>query len=149
MRCRCGGESSAAGAAAEAGRRCDNANVKFGGGGSAGTGTFGCSNNHLPGGLEPLRGCTALLRQRTREVPQTLHTQSGDTRMCRLCTPPRAVECGAWPRVPPVGWLRGGRGSNARRTASSKADKNVWGSAPNPPQTPKVRVLLFIRVLKL
>ena len=29
MRCRCGGEGSAAGAAAEAGRRCDNAHVKF------------------------------------------------------------------------------------------------------------------------
>ena len=31
--------------------------------------------------------------------------------MCRLCTPPRAVGhvAARWPRVPPVGWLRGGR----------------------------------------
>ena len=117
------------------------------------------ANNHLTGGLEPLRGCTALLgllRQRTREDRSHPDGQihSWETRGCAacLCTPPRAVGHVA-ARVPPVGWLRGGRIKfdpplGEQRTAKPK---RMWEtSAPNPPRkSQKVRVYSNFRVLTI
>ena len=103
---------------------------------------------HLTGGLEPLRGCTALLRQRTRRSHRhCAHTvgRHADVPLSGLCTPPRAVGhvAARWPRVPPVGWLHGGRSLK-----QTKAENNV--GVPHKPQpTPprkrqKVRVYSFV-----
>ena len=120
MRCRCGGESSAAARRRRRGEGATNASVKVSRGWRRRNHLLAASGLHGPGPAEAAD---------TGGPTDTAHTVGR-----HLCTPPRAVNvlwlsCGvrgvAARRVLPVGWLRGGRSSNARRTANNKAEMNV------------------------
>ena len=118
MRCRCGGESSAAARRRRRGEGATNASVKVSRGWRRRNHLLAASGLHGPGPAEAAD---------TGGPTDTAHTVGRHTRMCRLCTPPRAV----------------GRGRACCPWAGCAKPRRMW-ECPNPPlQTPKGAGLLY------
>ena len=103
------------------------------------------ANNHLTGGLEPLRGCTALLgllRQRTREDRShpdgQIHSRETRGYVPLVCAPHRVL-WGTWPRAcRPWAGCAVAELSLTHRSANSE-QQNRKECGRRVPQTPRAK----------